>query len=254
MTQNTVHRYRRLMAEGTAIVVSVLLAFAIQAWWEQRRERAEEVRLLIAVLDEMRSNLSALEGNRAFHLAVLSADNTALRLAGLDPRSLTVEYADSLIADLSWWNGSTSWATGAVSALTSSGRLSAIRDEPLRRIFAEWPKRVDMVRAAEDQEYDFFIGVFMPYIRKEGSLAQISDAIRTRPGSQERYTLEKLNYAPTDTDHRRILVSREFQNMVLHRRWIQDDILDWYDKFAATLHAAIRALEIELAERGVPVS
>ena len=31
-----------LFIEGVAIVVSILLAFAIDAWWDQRKGRAEE--------------------------------------------------------------------------------------------------------------------------------------------------------------------------------------------------------------------
>ena len=34
--------WSRILAEGSAIVVSILLAFAIQAWWEGRQSRALE--------------------------------------------------------------------------------------------------------------------------------------------------------------------------------------------------------------------
>lgn len=249
MTSETSRRYGRVLAEGTTIVASVLLAFAIQAWWERRSEYKEDVRLLSAVLDEMRTNLAAIDANRAFHLGVVDVDTTLLKLAGVDPSALAPQYADSLIAGLSWWNGSNSWTTGAVTALVGAGRLSAIQDETLRRRLAEWPKRIDMLRAAEDQEYDFFFTVFMPYIRREASLPQISDAIRFRPGSSQPYEVGRLNHAPVHTDHRRLIVSREFQNMVLHQRWIQDDILDWYDIFAKDVSQIIVALEAELTAR-----
>ena len=46
----------RLLVEGLVIVVSILLAFAIDAWWEDRQE-AEKARLQIErVVAELESN------------------------------------------------------------------------------------------------------------------------------------------------------------------------------------------------------
>jgi len=46
----------RLLVEGLVIVVSILLAFAIDAWWEDRQE-AEVARLQIErVVAELESN------------------------------------------------------------------------------------------------------------------------------------------------------------------------------------------------------
>jgi hypothetical protein len=43
----------RILAEGVAIVLSILLAFGIQAWWEGRQERLEEREILIGLRDEL---------------------------------------------------------------------------------------------------------------------------------------------------------------------------------------------------------
>jgi len=42
MTDRVNSSWARVLAEGSAIVVSILLAFGIQAWWEERQERTEE--------------------------------------------------------------------------------------------------------------------------------------------------------------------------------------------------------------------
>ena len=39
----------RILAEGAAIVVSILLAFAIDAWWDNRKERFEEHQILLGL-------------------------------------------------------------------------------------------------------------------------------------------------------------------------------------------------------------
>ena len=44
----------RILAEGFAIVVSILLAFGIQAWWEDQQERAVETALLMGLVEDLR--------------------------------------------------------------------------------------------------------------------------------------------------------------------------------------------------------
>ncbi len=41
----------RLLAEGAAIVVSILLAFGIDAWWDDRQERIEERKILLGLVE-----------------------------------------------------------------------------------------------------------------------------------------------------------------------------------------------------------
>jgi hypothetical protein len=56
--------WTRLIAEGLAIVVSILLAFAIDAWWEQRQDTAEERRILVSLRDEF-TEIRALLNERS---------------------------------------------------------------------------------------------------------------------------------------------------------------------------------------------
>ena len=49
-------QWRRISAEGAAIVVSILLAFSIQAWWDDRNEVKLEQRILKVLLVEFEQN------------------------------------------------------------------------------------------------------------------------------------------------------------------------------------------------------
>ena len=51
----------RILAEGTAIVLSILLAFAIDAWWEERRDAAAQRAQLQSLLGEFKEARSQLE-------------------------------------------------------------------------------------------------------------------------------------------------------------------------------------------------
>jgi hypothetical protein len=50
-----------MLAEGTAIVVSILLAFGVQAWWEEQREARELEGMLALLSSEVARNIEVLE-------------------------------------------------------------------------------------------------------------------------------------------------------------------------------------------------
>ena len=52
---------RRLAVEGVVIVFSILLAFGVDAWWDQRQAQTEELDQLVAVRDEAEGNRLALD-------------------------------------------------------------------------------------------------------------------------------------------------------------------------------------------------
>lgn len=63
---------RGLLAEGLLIVISILVAFSIDAWWEERQDRGEERRILNALRDEFQTNARKIPFYMSAHQ--LSAD------------------------------------------------------------------------------------------------------------------------------------------------------------------------------------
>jgi UDP-N-acetylmuramyl pentapeptide phosphotransferase/UDP-N-acetylglucosamine-1-phosphate transferase len=49
-----------IILQGIGIVASILLAFGIQAWWDERQELEEANKLLSSVLEESRQNVAAV--------------------------------------------------------------------------------------------------------------------------------------------------------------------------------------------------
>ncbi len=134
LTISTVRKvpWTRVLLEGAVIVLSVLLAFGIQAWWDDLSEAREETRLLRAVLEEARANQAMLEEEEADQRAGLQHSRRILMLAGSDPADLSAELTDTLIADLSWWSSSDwtrMWSFWVMSGSSSigPGRRGSIR-------------------------------------------------------------------------------------------------------------------------------
>ena len=82
----------RLFAEGIAIVVSILLAFAIQAWWEELGERRAEAELIVNLseaVETSRGQINARFDSRAADSAAVSVFFQA------DPSQLAAVPRDS---------------------------------------------------------------------------------------------------------------------------------------------------------------
>lgn len=60
--------WKRLTIEAAAIVASILLAFAIDAWWEDRQNRQEEQQVLQGLHTEFEENRTILQRHLVRHL------------------------------------------------------------------------------------------------------------------------------------------------------------------------------------------
>lgn len=127
----------RLAGEGAVIVVSILLAFGIDAAWEGHVERREEAEILVDLDSEIRQNIQALEGIADTHRRVI--DNAARLVATPSPefRTMNAEevgpFFHALISRVSFTP-----VDGTLESALSSGRLNRIRDDSIRNGIVTW--------------------------------------------------------------------------------------------------------------------
>lgn len=72
-----------LLVEAIAIVASILLAFAIDAWWAARADRSAERDAIDRLIVEYRQNLALLAVDKETHHSALTA--TGQLLAMIEP-------------------------------------------------------------------------------------------------------------------------------------------------------------------------
>ncbi len=65
MTNTNNIQWKRTAVEGVAIVISILLAFWIDTWWEDRMEARLEVVYLLELQEDFELNKSSLEDEAA---------------------------------------------------------------------------------------------------------------------------------------------------------------------------------------------
>ena len=128
----------RIVAEGLAIVVSILLAFAIQAWWEGRRDRADERIALEGLRHEFAENLTQLDRGAAVHEKTVRMNERLLSLSRADSLDSNPVAMDSLVRR-AWIDfGTFNPREGVLTALVASGDIGLIRNAQLREAIGAW--------------------------------------------------------------------------------------------------------------------
>ena len=127
----------RILAEGIAIVISILLAFGIEAWWSNRQVLQNVQENLIALSDELHDNIRQVEHELSYRHAVI-ASIEKLFLSVDSANGLSPGEVDNLISDLTW-DGRIDISTGALLNVLQSGVFTGIEDGELRKALAVLP-------------------------------------------------------------------------------------------------------------------
>ena len=142
MTDTYTIAWKRIFIEGSAIVASILLAFGIDAWWEDRQQSISDTAHLQGVLDEFESHRSLLAEAITSHgltidlgyelFSLLSPQQTAAE------KVRTVEVIDTLF-DFYRINA----PLGSLQTAMSSGAIARMTDVELASDVASWPTTIE---------------------------------------------------------------------------------------------------------------
>jgi len=229
----------RIFAEGFAIVVSILLAFGIQAWWEGRQERGDELRILEGLGADFRANREELNRVTGLHEDFQSRLVALQRLPTSELELVPDEEMDSFSRAM---QGTPTFdpQDATLDAALASGDLGTIRDPHLRDLLAQWKAQVEDLEeeAADFREVsararDRIGELGGPWVFKaEGH------SLSTGPQSESAlsaFSAPDLVLAANDRELQDILRVKRF-NGVIYLRWLSpldalaDSILEALDR------------------------
>lgn len=235
--------WNRIAVEAAAIVMSILLAFAIDAWWDDRQDRAEEQRILASLKSEFEQNLELIDIEFSYRHAVVASIQEILA-ASLAPSTVDSEKLDGLIGDLAWWQN-IKYSRGAIDGLLQSGGLSLIENDELRRVLVSMPSRFDDTAGSELYDQDTTRNVILPYLRTHSSLSQIGNAASDgRPGVGSG-SLSKAYPTGELRDHTDLLRDPEFLAIVIQQHWDHTSAIAAYESLQAVLKNGILMIDLE---------
>jgi len=118
--------WNRLLIEGLVIVVSILLAFAIDAWWDQQREVRDTNDQVARVVSELRANVAILQAQDQYLEYTTRAAREFISIMGPDVGPVSIQDIGSMMFRI-YGVGTLSLSNSATQNFLSSGQLTASR-------------------------------------------------------------------------------------------------------------------------------
>ena len=137
-------QWKRLTIEAAAIVASILLAFAIDALWEEHLERLEEVDVLSQLHKEFSANSALIAEMKDVCTASCQAEKTSNQIyksidQALSNGASTIDVPN-LALDGLIGAGTFEAETPVLDGLVQSGRLAVIQDQRVLSAIATWDR------------------------------------------------------------------------------------------------------------------
>ncbi len=240
MTRKERIQWSVITVEGIAIVISILLAFAIDAWWEENRERETESLALSLLVKEFRQNLQQLEQTREGHTDALNATEQLLSMVAPDDGSPpdTQTVAPLLVSCLT--NHTFDPRLGTLESLIASGNLQLLRDLELQSMLTEWPTAMMNMLQWQQIERENTEQFMLPYTYDFVSYSNILAALN--PGD-EKYNLGDFQPGPFSSDFGKLFASLRFEGMLNSRRINLRELIEQSHRLEENAAAILERLE-----------
>ena len=157
----------RVIGEGLVIVVSILLAFGIDASWQNRAERRAEQRALSGLMSDFLVLEQGLIFGRDFSRsqsatidAFLDSPGPTLEATSADSTSVTVYRALTITFTFEP-------AEATLDGLIASGNMDLLSDADLRRMLNEWRHQLDEIQDGEAAMRLYDLQTMVPYLARE---------------------------------------------------------------------------------------
>jgi len=218
--------WKRIFVEATAIVASILLAFAIDAWWQNRTDRFVEAQYLRAMRADLLRSLELLDENEATQRRQVGYLESLLLTNGDTP------YSDELrrwLDDGLFNVGTYQPQISALHELESSGQTQIIQNQDLRRALASVRQRMN---GLENVQSDF----------------QLSQQMLIDPFLVDNFNLSNLlpNRTASNETDLSMLGTSDFQSRVAFKISLRGEVSQSQRAVRSAFTEALELIETEL--------
>ena len=196
----------RISAEGVAIVISILLAFMIDASWQGRQETLEGKRLAGALASEVGENRELLDRYAVETSEVIKKARTVLKvIAGVEPvdsRRSGLSEIGNIFVMQSWY-----LTDSVYQQSVASGKLLLIKDEDLRFLLADYHSLLaDLVSIVGNMETMYYLEL-EPFMTKHTVYTEVAHS----------NWLKDIPTPPFETDFDALARNTELWNLLAFR-------------------------------------
>lgn len=206
--------WKRLTAEAAAIVVSILLAFWIDAWWDGRKEQLEEQEILVGLEVEFVDLRDRLDEWAQFNRTGIEFIEQFLSDAVTEMNLRSIESAFTYASLVNVLDQG-----GALDALLASGRLERISDRGIRARLVKWPDWLDDIHTNDLSSRSYVMSEIVPYLARYGFPQKVC------PSPEHFFVCSESE--PIPPTYLQLAEEPEFRSLLVMRRaWMLSAALD----------------------------
>jgi len=169
--------WKRLSAEAAAIVGSILLAFWIDAWWDDQSDARQERALLGALLQDFETAKDEFGKTRAGHNKVFSSMEKILYWAEAGSVEEDEQAEVDVVLSNVFYRNTFDPPMGAVDTILASGRLDLLSNTTLVTELTRWKSLVEDLNEREAAAANHFYQTVYPYLSTKLNLQDLDKDI-----------------------------------------------------------------------------
>ncbi len=174
MTETQEIPWKRLAVEAVAIVGSILLAFAIDAWWEDVKDARQQAKLVTALQVDFETTKARLETSIEYADSLIARTNSFFQAAynnELVPIDSLRHFGGGALHKIDFEP-----AVSAYEGAVATGELGSIESPMLHKSFTEFNEALDSYELHDRISADIhYLGPIWDVRRKYGSLSVLFD-------------------------------------------------------------------------------
>ena len=248
MTNNQKIPSARLAVESIAIVGSILVAFAIDAWWEDRQEQRDERSYLTSLRQELIRGLDSVAQGESVHREVLDTNVDLINQIQAENRASveSLHYMFSLLSrptDLRL-------PRAVFDDLVSSGGTQLIRSDDLRIALALYGRTLVRFQTGNDAAWATWEQRIQPYL--EGRIPRLDRLMMGSFGRNRRQSGREFPFALSrhNADFEGVLADPVFEDMIAER-WLRvEDRLENIREIQELMEEIVGMIDSELGPEG----
>jgi hypothetical protein len=192
-----------MATEFVVIVVGVLVALTVDAWWSERSDRVRETVILSDLSTEFQANRDRLQRDIEMNERLLAATNTILELGGAGLRALAEDSVQSLVVN-SILSATFDPSNAVLRSVVAAGEFHLVSNPRLRSALAAWDDGLLELRRKEQLASDWHTTYLFP---------RLSAGDDSRPAVGELMSMIGL-YVPHQRKHRNAVAQARRQLIV----------------------------------------
>lgn len=155
----------RILAEGTIIVVSILLAFWIDAWWDRHLETKNLLEYLTSFEQELIENRKDIDRTLSLSVGVLkTTDSVFLILADAESKDPPESFAETI--GRIYKIHSPVLTIGAYEEMVNSGSMRLIGNRDLSVRINQYMEIVSSVQSVNQFLWDTYYDLQVPFLKE----------------------------------------------------------------------------------------